>query len=244
MNRLALLLIINLGIIGPGRAHASPVVSFEGDIFPEADGWSRETSLYFSNRSIEQGWLVQQAEIVPQNPPNLDLSEDDFYRRSIAEFTGAEGFFLEWRVVTDGPRYGFPNVAPASIVAYGFRNVGYHFTIADDQVRLIRDNLLPLVYVDIESGVPHTYRLELYGAESYSFLIDGQVVDSGVPEGAYPTADSAIVFGGRAVHSVELTTVRWDYIRYGVIPEPATGLLLLLGASAIIVRRTQKSAHS
>jgi len=215
------------------------IVTYDGTVFPETQGWRRSTGGYFSDRSLSDGWLIQQAEVVPQDPPNLDASEDDFYYHSVAEFAGSETFFLEWRVQTDGQRSGFPNVSPAPIVAGGTRGILYHFTIAEDQVRLIDSNLSVLLF-DIEVGIPHTYRLELYGTESYSFLIDGHVVDSGVPEGAYPTLDSEIVFGGRAVHGQDITTVRWDYVTYGAIPEPATGLLLLAGSAFAISRRKSR----
>ena len=99
--------------------------------------------------------------------------------------------------------------------------IHYHFTIADDQVRFLRDPSVPIVWVDIEAGVPHTYRLELYGLELYVWCIDGEVVDSGVPEGPYPTSDSFIVFGAKAAGRP--TTTRWDYIRYGTIPDDGSG---------------------
>jgi hypothetical protein len=64
--------------------------------------------------AIENGWLVQCADVVPQEPPFLDISEQDFCRRSLSEFAGTEEFFFEWRMETDGPRDGFPNVSPAA----------------------------------------------------------------------------------------------------------------------------------
>jgi hypothetical protein len=216
------------------------VISYEGTVFPETEGWRRSTSLLYSDRTIENGWLVQRAEVIP-TPPYLDTQEDDFYYHSLAAFSGASFFFLEWRVEADGPSSAIASVAPASIVAYGSFGIGYHFTIADDQIRLIRDNLLPIVFVDIEPGVPHTYLLELYGSDLYQFFIDGQLIDSGVPEGAYPTPDSEIVFGARAATPEGVTTVRWDYIRYGVIPEPATAALLLAGTTLLILRRKPRT---
>jgi len=67
------------------------VVTYNGTSFPEDQGWSRETSLLFADRSIEDGWLVQTAETVPYDGFLID--EDDIYRRSISEFAGAEAFF-------------------------------------------------------------------------------------------------------------------------------------------------------
>lgn len=121
---------------------------------------------------------------------------------------------------TDGPHGGFSNVSPAAIVAGGTSHAFYHFTIAKDQARFI-DADLSVLLVDIAPGVPHTYRLELYGAELYVWWIDDNIVDSGVPEGPYPTSSSEIVFGARAAG--ETITAAWDYVRYGVIPADGSG---------------------
>ena len=136
---------------------------------------------------------------------------------------------------TDGPRSEIDGVAPAALVLGGLSGVLNHFTIADDRVRFLRDASVPIVWVDIEAGVPHTYRLELYGDQRYVWTIDDAVVDTGIPEGPFPTNDSVIAWAAESWF-VESTT-RWDYIRYGVIPEPATGLLLLSTAGLFLFRR-------
>ena len=196
------------------------IVSYDADQLPELVGWSRDQDPFPADRSLEDGWLVQYAEIIPQKPPLLDISEDDVYRRLIAEFTGTNEFFVEWRLQTDGPREGFPNVSPAALVVSGTSRAFYHFTIANDQARYIDADLTVRLF-DIIPDVPHIYRLELFGTESYRWLIDGQVVFEGIPAGPYPTADSKIVFGARAAG--QPITARWDYIRYGVIPEDGSG---------------------
>ncbi|MFH1111176.1 MAG: PEP-CTERM sorting domain-containing protein [Planctomycetota bacterium] len=232
MFRYSLLLVVALGASAQAQT-----VSYQGTTFPEQDGWTRDEQLFPADRAIENGWLVQRADVVPQEPPFLDVSEQDFYRRSLSEFAWSDPFFIEWRMVTDGPRTGIPSASPAAIVAGGTSHAFYHFTIAEDQARLINADLSVLL-VDIAPGVPHNYRLELYGTQSYRWLIDGQVVDSGIPEGPYPTADSEIVFGARAAG--QTITDRWDYIRYGTIPEPATGALLLAGAATVSFPRRKK----
>ncbi len=196
-------------------------VSYEADVFPEVDGWTRSDRLFLADRHLDDGRLVQHAEAVEFDPPLLDEDEDDFYTKSLVAFAGVDAFFLEWRMETDGPREGFPNVSPAALVAGGNLGVNYHFTIARDQVLFIQDPLLPLVFVDTEPSVPHVYRLELFGTAFYRWLIDGQVVFHGIPEGPYPTADSVVVFGARAAG--QPITARWDYIRFGVIPEEGSG---------------------
>lgn len=198
-----------------GHAHAQ-VVSYDGTSFPEEAGlgWTRLNVGFLADRSIEDGWVVQLAEIVP-GPP-ID-GEQDFYRRELDDQADLPTWFLEWVVVSDGPE-AFGAVAPATIAAGGITGILYHFVIARDKMRFLRDPLLPILIVDIEPDVPHTYRLELAGAESYRFSIDDVEVDSGVPEGPYPTADSSITFGHRA--AIEASTTRWDRIEFGMTPPP------------------------
>ena len=205
-----------LALVAPSLAG---IVSYEGDSFPEDVGWQRSDRPYLPDRWIEDGWFVQYAEIVGPGPP--EVPEDDYYRRYIADFAGASTFFVEWRMETDGPREGIPAVAPACLTASGRMGIYYHFTIAEDQVLFRRDPYVPSVWVDIEPEVAHTYRLEMYGEESYLWYIDGQLVDSGIPEGPYPTSDSVIVFGACAAGRT--ITAEWDYIRFGLPPADGSG---------------------
>lgn len=126
-----------------------------------------------------------------------------------------------WRMRTNGDRSEIVGVAPAMLSAGSLGAVKYHFTIARDQVRLIRDNLLPIVFVDIDRGVSHTHRLELYADALYVWYIDAEVVDSGIPEGSYPSFFPSLTWGAQSWFLENET--RWDYIRYGTIPQDATG---------------------
>jgi hypothetical protein len=102
--------------------------------------------MFLADRCLEAGWLVQQAEVVDPGPP--EVPEDDFYRRSLAQFTGASALFFEWNMETDGPREGITGVAPAVLAVSGRMGIAYHFTIARDQARFI-DSDLRVLYVDV-----------------------------------------------------------------------------------------------
>jgi len=205
-----------LALVAPSLA---AIVSYEGNSFPEDVGWERRETLFTADRWTQGGWFFQSADIVGPGPP--EVPEEDIYDYSLAEFAGTEMLFVEWRMQTDGPREGIPAVAPAALVAGGRMGIWYHFTIAEDQVLFVRDPYVPAVWVDIEPDVPHTYRVELYVEELYLWYIDGELVDSGVPEGPYPTSDSVIVFGARAAGGT--ITAQWDYIRFGVQPADGSG---------------------
>jgi hypothetical protein len=97
----------------------------------------------------------------------------------------------------------------------------YHFVIGDSQIRFLRDVGLPYVYANIQPGVPHTYRLELRGTQSYMLWIDSVLIDSGVPEGPYPVSSSGMSFRGKA--SAPVNTTMWRYVRFGRIPADYSG---------------------
>ena len=221
----------------PGLATAD-TVTYHGDVFPEEVGWERRLADTFgAERSLNNGWLLQFVDLPAGWPGPMGNAE--FYRRSLEDFAGAEAFFLEWRVETDAPRYILDRSGVPVVVSLGGTSTAhYHTTITDTRVQLFRDTAIPLAFVDIAPGEPHTYRLELRGSESYAWFVDGVVVDTGVPEGTYPNPDSTCVWGVRR-HSVNATT-RWDYVSYGVIPEPATGFLFLAGAAFLVGARRRR----
>ncbi len=191
------------------------MVSLEGDSFPDDVGWIRSDRLYLAGRTLDNGAFLQSPRIIQAN--GSTVGQDDFYQYSLNGFSGSEAFFAEWRVETTGSRDEMVGVGPASFVFSGDFGILYHFTIASNRVLFLRDSFVPAVWVDIDPGVPHEYRLNLFGEDLYEFFIDGDLIDFGVPEGVYSTEDSRIVFGARSV-LVDSTT-SWDYIRFGMIPE-------------------------
>ena len=165
------------------------VFSYECASFPEEQGWEVLSQYCEPDTWLDNGWYFQHVEPGCGGPPG---GAEDGYTRSFEDFAGEDEFFIEWRVQTDGDRSEIDGVAPASLSAAGFAGILYHFTIAADQVRFLRDARFPIVWVDIEPDSPHTYRLELFGEDLYIWYIDGKVVDSGTPEGAYPDAFSSM----------------------------------------------------
>ncbi|MFQ5415135.1 MAG: hypothetical protein ACE5E6_11825, partial [Phycisphaerae bacterium] len=56
-----------------------------------------------------------------------------------------------------------------------------------------------------------------YGEQQYIWYIDGDIAHADVPGGPYPEHNPAIAW--RAKSAFLTSEVRWDYIRYGDIPE-------------------------
>ncbi|MCZ6655079.1 MAG: hypothetical protein O7D91_18885 [Planctomycetota bacterium] len=141
-------------------------------------------------------------------------------------------WFAEWKMFTDGSSDEIPSVAPASVVISDGNALTYHFTIADDTVRFIRDLALPIVFFDVEPGVAHTYRLELYGQdldETYLFFIDGQLLDSGIPEGPLfnQVWGAKVNFRSKAV--LVPSIANWSYFRWGELQDPGSADFTLNG---------------
>jgi hypothetical protein len=202
----------------PSPAHAQ-IVAYEALSYPWEEGWSYTSNYCGPSETLEEGWLVHHVDMCPGDPP--PGGQQIGYTRSLVSLTGLDPLFFQFRLITDGPSTEFVGVAPAALSVWSQCGVNYQFVIAADKVMFVRDNLLPIPIVDIQPGVPHTYRLELYGVDLYIWYIDNWVADAGVPEGLYPCLNPAINFRTKA-NTVPNTT-RWDYIRYGKIPAPHSG---------------------
>lgn len=206
-------------IVAVGSVHAD-VATFEGFSFPEDEDNSWEyTPVCQPQRWVRDGWLFQHVEVGCGGPNAGDI---DRYQRSLADFVGEEHFFIEFRMETDGDRSEIPGVAPAALAAGGFFGISYDFVISRDLLRFQRDDFQVTVFVEIEPGVPHTYRLELHGADEYFVYIDGEEINSGVPGGQYPS-DEHDVMAWRAKAWFLPNTTQWDYVRIGTTPQVGSG---------------------
>ena len=195
------------------------VVSYEADTSPVDAGWTLFQNYCNAAEWNSAGWLFQHVELCPGDPP--PGGQVDAYTRSLADFLGAATFFLQWRGQTDAPNSEMDWGGGGAISVWSYGSVNYRFSIAADIAELNRDNTLPITRVPIAPGVPHTYRLELIGSASYTWFIDGQVIDTGIPEGPYPSFNPNMNF--RAKAAFVGNTTKWDYIRYGTIPRPNSG---------------------
>ncbi len=200
--------------VTPGNAQ---VVTWEGASFPEADGWNQNT-FCTPDRSIQGSWFRQTLAVGECAPP--PSGDRDSYTRSLESLDGATAFFLEFRLQTDGDRSEIPYGAPCLMVLASDGPAFYHITIARDLVKFARDVDLPMLFIEIEPGVPHTYRIELY-PDRYAFYIDTYSIDEGVPAGPFPAYDPRIAWRGKSAYLPCHNA--WDYIRYGVVPADGSG---------------------
>ena len=196
------------------------VYSYECNSLPTDAGWTLINAWCNAQEWVADGKLYHHVEFCPGYDPPEGQQFD--YTKSLAEFIGAEEFFVEWRIETNGIRSELPFTAPAVLVSHNGGGVSYHFTISADQVRFIRDYpAFPILWPEVEPGIPHTYRLEQYGWDVYAVYIDGEMIDFGIPEGPHPAYEPGVNIRAKA-QFVESTTI-WDYIRWGDIALDASG---------------------
>lgn len=199
-----------------------------GDVFsseffsdPVAEGWQPALQHCDPITWTEGGWYYQ--ELDEDACPGPGSGAQDAFVRSVQEFNGHPLWFVEHRVLTTGDRSEIPGAAPTVLAAGNAFGVGYNVTVACDQLKLLRDTDVPVLFFDVQPGIPHVIRLELdNGAPAiYRWYIDGLLADEGLAEGPFPAADARVTWLGG---SWQLPTLNaWDYIRYGDIPADGSG---------------------
>jgi hypothetical protein len=193
-------------------------ITYEGNDFPENEGWERVTYNGEANRWIEDGALV----IDSLHDPHVeDLAKMERWMDPDA----GELFVAEWRLLVEAPSTGYDaGVAIARSFLPGFVFFGF----GPDRAWNALDNL----FFDIEPGIYHTYRFESEDMVDFDFFIDAQLSQ----EGAFlwPSSNqSSVGFGDQFDGWASLS--HWDYFRFGVIPEPS-GSLLALTALCLTLR--------
>jgi hypothetical protein len=195
----------------------SGVYTSEFDESPVAEGWELALEFCEPESWLSDGWYVQQldGDACPDEPEGAQ----DTYRRSIEEYNDAKHWFLEFRVETSGNESEIPAAAPAVVAAANSAGVGYNATVSSGVVKFFRNVGLPILFIEVERNVPHTVRLELRNGETNTFrwFLDGVVIDEGEARGPFPAFDSRVGFRGKSWLLPNVT--RWDYFRYGTIPD-------------------------
>ncbi len=224
-------LTLTLAMALVSSAQATPFeVAWDGSDWPENQGWSRS----WGNLD---GWHQGPGAVrtLSDGVLTIDSLSDpgicDWHYMKIPQALDpapGETAFLEWRLKVDqvnGDIYD---------AAIGMRGMSYsvHFGFAYDH---IITGWSSEVDIPFTPGVFHTYRTELSDPLHYKLYIDGQlshqdsVLWSGDENSCHwgdTVQTNAPEGGGRH---------EWDYVRFGILPEPCTLLLLVCGA--VVYRR-------
>ena len=153
----------------------------------------------------------------------------DAYRVSgIADPEPGELFVAEWRLRLDefinhyDAKFG---VARDSVAGHIEIDFGMdHIWIHTDQTR-----------IEVTAGEWHTYRIESWDMQAFDLFIDGRFAHAGTFE-SQSFLQSFVVFGDTVIGAASLS--RWDYVRFGVVPEPTSGSLLAIGSILIVMARS------
>lgn len=218
--------LVAAGIIAlaAGRAAGDQYwVAYEGNDFPENEGWLRTYGdgtfppSDQPDRSLENGELV----ISTARDPSLW----EYYSRILLDPEPGERFEAEWRTRTEilsGPFDNgvvFARSQPPGHVSFRFQSNGL----------LVRtdDILIPL-----DVTISHEFRFQSMNMSEYSLWIDGKQVYEGVFD-SNSLLHGYVAFGPDVQGASSISS--WDYFRYGVVPEP--NALLLIGVLSVLTRR-------
>jgi hypothetical protein len=190
-------------------------IAYEGNDFPENEGWTRNTQAGGAQRWLEDGALVIDS--------TADLRITDSYRQEdIRRPEPGELFVAEWRMrVDEFVRYYDAVVNIARPDPLGSSRIEH----ATDHIRVFDDWTI----IDISPGEFHSYRFESEDMDAYTLCVDG------VPmyDGQFQTPsilDPFLSFGDSVVGAASVS--RCDYMRFGLVPEPSSALLFALGVVA------------
>jgi hypothetical protein len=214
------------GNVGRGARRAALAdqywVTYEGNDFPENEGWERYAYAGGAERYLQEGCLVLDGRA------SIDIS--DFYRQPLPADPGpGEVFLAQWRMRVDEVSGFFdPGVAVGS---YGHGAV----VLCYQQNRIY--SLLEGVFIDFAPGVFHEYSLVSVDMLSYALYIDGALGRTGLFVG--PMSQSQVDWGDYTQGASSLSD--WDFFRFGVVPEPTTGLLFALGGLGAMLLRTRRT---
>jgi len=194
-------------------------ITYEGNDFPENEGWWRVYSGGGAERWIEDGMLVLDG--------LADLGINDVYGYDQYPIDPGPGemFVAEWRFAIDdiisGPDPGFGLFSDESWA------VGFSFS--DD---LIRSGFEQETF-DFNFTGFHTFRLTSSDMRNYTLEADGEVIHEGVFHHVFSA--SQLRWGDSIEGGASLT--RWDYMRFGVIPEPCTLILAFITTLTLATRQ-------
>jgi hypothetical protein len=199
-------------LLPASAARASPYwIAYEGNDFPENEGWLRFTGQGGAQRWIEDGALV------------IDSRADpficDYYQRRHGgglDPGPGETFVLQWKITVDEVKVGSSD---ATIALFSDDKWGVGLSISETQIWSAFE---PGVSAPFTPYVAHEFELRSTDMRSYVLTIDGQPTIQG--SFWLSLVSSEVSWGDDVVGSSGLA--HWDYFRYGVVPEPQTGFLM------------------
>lgn len=191
-------------------------IAYEGNDFPENEGWIRYASDPPAQRWLEDGSLF----IDSRGDGNIVDNYTMYFDEGGVAPEPGEMFVMWWRLLVQESHLWDPGV----------------YVTSDDQWEVIfifdEGSLLsfyePEVYVELEPGVFHEFELRSTDMRNYELYIDDLLAIEGIFfEGLFsPLVGFGDITGGASL-------AQWDYFRFGVVPEPSAWLMTLIALMCI-----------
>ncbi len=191
-------------------ANATPYwVAYEGNDFPENEGWERASYGPPPTRYIEDGALVIDS--------LADLRTADFYYQRLAiDPDPGERFVATWRLLVS------ETIQPFDVAITIFSDDAWAaaFKLNETTIESVFEDD---VGTSFAPGEFHTFEFASDDMRNYELRVDGAPAF----EGTFwqGVVESEVNWGDSAQGAASLS--KWDYFRFGVVPEPSClGLML------------------
>ena len=195
-------------------------IAYEGNDFPENEGWRRITFGGGAERFLDQGNFVIDSLASTQIA--------DFYemrRNGELDPDPGELFLMQWRLRIEEV-IGFMDI---SLGVNSDERWAIAFQMNTDTIRSALEGLT----ASFDPGVFHEFALTSTNMRTYELRIDGKPAIKGQFRLFFDS--SRVGWGDGIQGSASLS--RWDYFKFGVVPEPNSALLFSL---AFMIRRDQR----
>lgn len=207
--------------VAAGAAWAEPYwIAYEANDFPEEAGWHRHCGNEYgpyvggAERSLAAGVFTLNSLRHSQIFDYYDI------HRQLGPAPG-ELFVAEWRVLVD------PASDPQDagfLIARDSPPGHVSFENGPQGLRIKPGN----VVIPLAPGRFHSFAVYSTDMETFDLLIDGEPVYSG-SFNSNSLLQSYVAFGDGVQGARSLT--HWDYVRFGVVPEPGAAMLMLTCAA-------------
>jgi len=220
--------------VGAGKAEQF-WIAYEGDDYPDNQAWER---VYGDEHGPGSGGAVRSfADGVFTLDSLGNTAIVDFYKRQRTADPGpGELFVAEWRVRID------PRSDPDDVGVGIWRALSpgsAYFSIGPTSMYWGTDPWSG-VTIGLEEGVFHSYRFESANMQSFALLIDDTITLNGYFKDN-TSLQYCVVFGDAVQGAWSLS--QWDYLRYGIVPEPASAASVLCLTACLLTTRHIRSAR-
>ena len=191
-------------------------IAYEGNDFPENEGWVRSTVGTPPDRWLEDGSLFIDS--------RADLHTTDNYTIYFDEGLDpepGETFLMRWRLLV---HEAFPWEDPG-VYVISDELWAVAFIFAEGHVLSTHE---ANVFAYFEPGVFHEFELRSADMRAYELYIDSALAIEGAFSESFFSACAG--FGDNVRGGASLA--QWDYFRFGVVPEPRSAMLLSVGLLA------------